>query len=224
MRASLEPFAPPSTASTSPMTGASIAAACSRSLRPLASARHSASRSMPGSTAGWAEPSARSPGERPSRWNTGLVSTATPGLISTAGRGGRFSGALTSSPAPRMNFARGWRQTGTSEPVARAASIRRGSSGASPLARASSRSAAAASDDPPPMPAATGSSLVRRNAPRARPGTRAESSRAARSTRLSGPAPAACAVGPATSSESAAAGVSDRASPAPVKATRLSSS
>ncbi len=55
--------------------------------------------------------------------------------------------------------ARPMRQTGTSAPVARAASITPVSSSATALARASRRSAAAASDDPPPRPAATGRPL-----------------------------------------------------------------
>ena len=54
--------------------------------------------------------------------NTDLVASATPGLTSTAGSGGRSSGAESFSPMPRISRGRGSRQTGTSAPVARAAS------------------------------------------------------------------------------------------------------
>ena len=42
---------------------------------------------MPGSIAGWAEPSARSPGERPSRWNTGLGLNRDAGVDQHGGQG-----------------------------------------------------------------------------------------------------------------------------------------
>ena len=114
-------------------------------------------------------------------------------------------------------------QTGTSAPVARAASITRSSSMESPLACASSRRAAAASAEPPPTPAATGNRLVRWKAPMVRSGTSPARWRAARSTRLSSPSPAAIAVGPSTVSDRAPPGARVSASDLPAKQTRLSS-
>ena len=166
----------------------------------------------------------RRPEARFSAANTSLVETATPGLTSTANSRGRSSGADRTSPMPRIRRGFGSRHTGTSAPVACAACIRRGSSSATPLARARRRKAAAASAEPPPNPAATGKRFESAKPPRVRPAIRPASARAALSTRLSALSPAACAVGPLTASVKAPPGAKVKASPTPAKATRLSSS
>ena len=162
--------------------------------------------------------------ERRKAANTSLVATATPGLTSSANSRGSSSGAERMSPTPRIRRARGSRHTGTSAPVARAACVRRGSSGAMRFARANSRKAAAASAEPPPSPAETGRRFDSVKRPSLRPSTRSASERAALSTRLSATSPAAAAVGPLTASAKAPPGAKDNASPTPANATRLSMS
>ena len=70
-------------------------------------------------------------------------------------------------------------QTGTSAPVARAASMTAGPSSGMSLRRARRRRAAAASAEPPPMPAAAGSRLTRWKRPARSPASRSSRWRAA---------------------------------------------
>ncbi len=168
--------------------------------------------------------SADSPGARPSALNTSLVGTATPGWTMTIPSFGSTTGADRISPIPLIRRGRGSTQTGTSAPVARAASPMRGSPGGSPFALARSRNAAAASADPPPSPAPAGSRLVNAKRPSRTPSMRSASARAARTTRLSSTAPACPAVGPATASSSSVPGRNVRRSPNGANATKLSRS
>src|SRR6266404_1799560 len=181
IRASQAPLVALSAASTSRITGWMRIAGASRSLEFAASTSAQSSIDAPssGQAVAWstsANPTNSSPFRKPSAANTSLVATGARGLTSTQGIIGKLSGSSV-SPTPVMSQAREARQTGTSEPVSFATSIRRGSSVARPFARASSRSAAAASAEPPPIPAATGSTLSRVNSPSLRLGTRSPSKR-----------------------------------------------
>ena len=223
MRARLQPASARSAASTSAITGASAMAGASRSFACVARSCTSTSRfsslaitAMSRATGGAAGAVQRA--------NTALVVSATPGLTSTAGSAGSGSGGDSTSPVPRMICGRGSRQTGTSAPVERAAAKRARCSGARPLALARRRSAAAASADPPPMPAATGSTLSRWNAPNPTAGSSAASAVAALSTRLAAPSPACAAFGPRTVSESSPPRTKLSRSPKSANTTRLSRS
>src|SRR5450631_1308212 len=203
-------------------------AGASRSLEPAASASTQSSTDAPASGQAAAPntslaPTSNSPLRRPSAANTSLVATGTQGLTITQGIFGRLSGNRV-SPIPVMTQAREARQTGTSAPVSSATLIRRGSSSASPLACANSRSAAAASAEPPPIPAATGSTLSSVNSPSRKSGTRSRNNLAALNTRLSAASPQSPARGPMVLSASFDPGAKLSRSAQSANATTLSRS